>query len=117
MNLSVKFFVLVSLPVKSLNSLKYLYIHSRLIILFVGKQFNKFFNKGGFSNVEQDDKINTVGFKLEKIPLTPKLQKLYNEQPGSPAFTNEFESEAIKKLDYLFNYFNFFIKYNIEQLK
>jgi len=65
------------------------------------KQFNKFFNKGGFSNVEQDDKINTVGFKLEKIPLTRKLQKLYNEQPGSPAFTNEFESEAIKKLDFI----------------
>jgi len=65
------------------------------------KQFNKFFNKGGFSNVEQDDKINTVGFKLEKIPLTPKLQKLYNEQPGSPAFTNEFESETIKKLGFI----------------
>lgn len=65
------------------------------------KQFNKFFNKKSFSNVEQDDRINTVGFKIEQIPLTPKLQELYNTQPGSPAFTKQFEDYAIKKLGFI----------------
>jgi|688.fasta_scaffold03654_13 TP901 family phage tail tape measure protein len=65
------------------------------------KQFNKFFNKGGFSNVEIDDKINTVGFKIQQIPLTPKLQELYNTQPGSPTFTKEFEDYAIKRLGFI----------------
>jgi TP901 family phage tail tape measure protein len=65
------------------------------------KQFNKFFNKGGFSNVEIDDKINTVGFKIQQIPLTQRLQELYNTQPGSPVFTKEFEDYAIKKLGFI----------------
>ena len=65
------------------------------------KQFNKFFNKKSFSNVEQDDRINTVGFKIEQIPLTPKLQELYNTQPGSPAFTKQFEDYAIKRLGFI----------------
>ena len=44
LNLSVKFFVLVSLSVKSLNSLKYLYIHSNFSILFCNSNL-KFFVK------------------------------------------------------------------------
>ena len=64
------------------------------------KQFNKFFKKGGFGNVERDDRISTVGFQIAQVDLTPDLLKLYNEQPGSRAFTQGFEDHAIKELKF-----------------
>lgn len=65
------------------------------------KQFNKFFENKSFRNIERDDRISGVGFKIQKIKLTPELQALYNSQPGSPAFTSQFEEYAVKKLGFI----------------
>lgn len=64
------------------------------------KQFNKYFQKGSFQNIEPDDRINTVGFKIVRLKLPPDLQALYDTQPGSPAFTSQFEKYAIQKLGF-----------------